>query len=165
MKTPKEIQMAVSRLVPEAAISLDESETSTGSSWLDIRFKNQLITIECRPSLGFGFYSSSDNSFGLGPDEIYRNEDSLFRRITMFLFERKYNIKLKELRELLDITQGDLSTSSGQKQPSISKLENRNDMQLSSIENFVKALGGSLEIKVHFDEFDVPIDLSSSKKS
>lgn len=164
MNTPEEIQKAISNLVPGASISLDSADTPTGSSWLDITFGGQQLTIECKPSFGFGLYSSNDNSFGSGPNEIYRNIDSLLIRISMLLIEHRQNINLKELRELSGITQVDFSDLSGQKQPSISKLENRNDMQLSTIKKFVNALGGSLEIKAHFNGFDVPIDLSSSKK-
>ena len=108
MNTPKEIQKAVSNLIPGASISLDSSETPTGSSWLDIEYDSQQLTIECKPSLGFGLYSSNDNSFGSGPNEIYRNVDSLLIRISMILVENRQNINLKELRELSGITQVDL---------------------------------------------------------
>jgi len=165
MNTLEEIQNAVSNLIPDASISLDHSETPTGSSWLDIEFNSQQLTIEYKPSVGFGIYSSNDNYFGSGPDEIYRNTDPLLIRISMLLIEHRENINLKELRELSGITQVDFADLSGRKQPSISKLENRNDMQLSTIRQFVNALGGSLEIKVHFNGFDVPINLSSNNKS
>jgi hypothetical protein len=165
MNTLEVIKEKISMIVPNASISLDSSETFTGSSWLDIKSDNQSLTIEYKPSLGFGLYASVDNSFDLGPDEIYRNVDSLLKRISMLLIEHKINIKLKEVRELLGKTQEEISILSGQKQPSISKLESRTDLQFSTIEKFVSVLGGSLEIKAHFDEFDVPIDISSNNKT
>lgn len=165
MNTLEIIKEKISMLVPDASISLDPSETSTGSSWLDIESDNQILVIECKPSSGFGLYSSADNSYGSGPDEVYRNEESLLKRISMLLIEHKINIKLKEVRELLGKTQEEISIISGQKQPSISKLESRTDLQLSTIEKFVSVLGGSLEIKAHFKEFDVPINISSSNKT
>jgi len=165
MNTSEAIKEKISILVPDASISLDPSETPTGSSWLDIESDNYTLAIECKPSLGFGLYSSDDDSFGAGPDEVYRNIDSLLKRISMLLIEHKINIKLKEIRELLGKTQEEISILSGQKQPSISKLESRTDLQLSTIAKFVSALGGSLEIKAHFEEFDVPIDISPNNKA
>lgn len=164
MNTPEEIESAVYKLVPGASILIDKAEVPTGSSWLNIELDDQKLTIECKPSMGFGLYSSSDDSFGTRPDEIYRSVDSLLKRVVMILNEHKSVIKLKEVRELLGKTQGELSILSGQKQPSISKLERRDDFQLSSIEKVINALGGTIEIKVHFNEFDVPIDLSSGNK-
>ncbi len=164
MNTPEDIKNAVSELIPGASILIDKADLPTGSSWLDIELDNQKLTIECKPSMGFGLYSSNDDSFGTRPDEIYRSVDSLLKRVVMILNEHKSVIKLKEVRELLGKTQGELSILSGQKQPSISKLERRDDFQLSSIEKVINALGGTIEIKVHFNEFDVPIDLSSGSK-
>ena len=165
MNTLEIIQEKISILLPGVSILLDLPATPNGSSWLDIKSDNQVLTIEYKPSLGYGLYSSTNNSFGSGPDEVYRNVDSLLKRIEMLFIEHKINIKLKEIRELLGKTQGDYSLLSGQKQPSISKLESRTDMQLSTIQKFISSLGGSLEIKAHFKEFDVPIELSLNKNS
>ena len=159
MNTPELIRDKIALIVPDASISLDSPETPTGSTWLDIESDNQTLTVEYKPSLGFGLYSSPDDSYGSGPDEVYRSSDSLVKRISMLLVEHKRNIQLKEVRELLGKTQKEFSTLSGQKQPSISKLESRTDLQISTIQRFIAALGGSLEIKAHFEEFDVPIDL------
>ena len=165
MNTLEEIKSAVSGLVPNVAISIDKSDLPMGSSWLDIELNNQHLTIESKPSMGFGLYTSSEESYGDRPDEIYRNQASLVKRIDMILNKHQSAIKLREVRELLGKTQGELSSLSGQNQPSISKLERRNDLRLSTIEKVINALGGTIEIKVHFNEFDVPIDLSSSNKS
>lgn len=164
MSTPEDVKNAICGLIPGVSVLLDKAEVSTGSSWLDVGFKGQQLIIECKPSMGFGIYSSSDESFGARPDEVYRSIESLLKRVAMILTEHKSVIKLKEVRELLGKTQEDLSILSGQKQPSISKLERRDDLQLSSIEKIINALGGTIEIKVHFNEFDVPIDLSSGNQ-
>lgn len=154
------IQNRIATISPEASTALDLSETKLGSSWLDIRTKNHSLSIEHRPSLGYGLHLQPNDSFGSGPSEIYRDIKSLLKRISMLLNEERLEIKLKEIRELLGKTQEDLLALSGKRQPAISKLESRADMRLSSLINFIKALGGSLEIKVHFEEFDVPVDLS-----
>ena len=75
----------------------------------------------------------------------------------MLLVDQRRYIKLKELRELLGQTQQQFSRVSGKNQSSISKIESRADLQFSTIERFVADLGGQLEIKAHFEDFDVPI--------
>ena len=109
-------------------------------------------------------YLDEDDSYGLGPNEIYRNKDKLYKRINMLFLEQKLHLKLKELREIKGISQSELGDLLGQKQGSISKIESReNDVLFKTLCMMVEALGGTLEIKAHFDDFDVPLDLSCSK--
>ena len=157
MNALKELQDRLSKLLPESSMEYDPSETETGSSWLEVKFDDQEITIEWIPNRGFGLYTSRDNSFGSAPDELYRDGDLLLRRINMLKNEGREEIGLGRLRELIGMTQEDLSDILNQRQSSISKLENRDDYQLSTIHRFVSALGGRLEVKVHFDNFDLPI--------
>ena len=165
MNTPELLREKVSRLIPGATISIDPPSAPSENTWIDIATNDQSLTVEYRPLLGFGLYSSEDGAFGVGPDEVYRDIDPLLKRINIILIDHKVDIMLKEVRELLGKTQCDVSLLSGQKQPSISKLENRTDMQISSIERFVTSLGGTLEIKTHFKEFDIPVTLTTNKKA
>ena len=165
MNAPELLREQVSGLIPGASISIDSPSDPSGDSWIDIETNEQTLTVAYRPSLGFGLYSSDSSSFGSGPDEVYRDIDALLKRIKMILIEHKIDIMLKEVRELLGKKQREVSFRSGQGQPSISKLENRVDMQVSTIERFVTSLGGTLEIKAHFKEFDVPLKLTSDKKT
>lgn len=150
--------------IPEMTCDFDPSETKLGSSWLDLRFEDQYINIEWNPSKGFGLHLDDVDSYGTGPNEIYRNKDKLYKRIYMLFLDKKLHLKLKELREIKGISQSELGESLGQKQGSISKIESReNDVLFKTICTMVEALGGTLEIKAHFDDFDVPLDLSCSK--
>lgn len=81
----------------------------------------------------------------------------------MLLLENRLEIHMKELRELAGITQIDLSNALNQKQSSISKFENREDAQISTINNFVTALGGRLEVKAYFDDFDLSVCLPQKR--
>ena len=56
---------------------------------------------------------------------------------------------LTELRKLEGVTQVELARKLGVKQPAISQLEQQDDMQVSTLQRIVKALGGVLEITVH----------------
>jgi predicted transcriptional regulator len=53
---------------------------------------------------------------------------------------------LWELREALNLTQESLAESLNVKQASISKMERRSDMYLSTLRKIVEAMGGNLEI-------------------
>ena len=53
---------------------------------------------------------------------------------------------LSELRRLSGLTQNELATALGIRQPTLSRLEAQDDMQISTLHRLVKALGGELEI-------------------
>jgi DNA-binding XRE family transcriptional regulator len=55
---------------------------------------------------------------------------------------------LAELRKLEGVTQVELAEKLGIKQPAVSQLEQQDDMQISTLQRIVKALGGVLEITV-----------------
>lgn len=53
---------------------------------------------------------------------------------------------LSELREAVNLTQESLAEALGVKQASISKMERRSDMYLSTLRKIIEAMGGKLEI-------------------
>ncbi len=55
---------------------------------------------------------------------------------------------LRELRMIAGKAQADVATALHIKQPSVSKVENQNDMHLSTLRAYVKAIGGKLELVV-----------------
>jgi transcriptional regulator with XRE-family HTH domain len=56
---------------------------------------------------------------------------------------------LSEIRRTAGLTQEELAASLGIKQPSLSRLEAQDDMQISTLQRLVAALGGQLEIIAH----------------
>jgi len=69
---------------------------------------------------------------------------------------------LAEIRRGAGFTQENLAETMGVKQPSLSKLESQGDMQISTLQRLVKALGGQLEMIAHMPGGD--IRLSQFKK-
>lgn len=57
---------------------------------------------------------------------------------------------LPELRKAFEVSQEDLAKLLKVTQASVSKIENREDLHLSTLIAYVKALGGELEILAHF---------------
>jgi predicted transcriptional regulator len=66
-------------------------------------------------------------------------------------------VALDELRRARELSQQELARTLGVNQASISKLERRTDMYLSTLRKFVEALGGELELRANFAEGSVRI--------
>jgi DNA-binding XRE family transcriptional regulator len=55
---------------------------------------------------------------------------------------------LRELREIAGKAQRDVAAALRIKQPSVSKIEKQTDMYLSTLRNYIEAIGGKLELVV-----------------
>lgn len=64
---------------------------------------------------------------------------------------------LAELRKFVGLTQEELAAAMGITQPSLSKLENQDDMQISTLRRLIEALGGQLEIVAHLPRGEIRI--------
>jgi hypothetical protein len=64
---------------------------------------------------------------------------------------------LNEIRAARELTQEHLAKLLRIKQASVSKLERRADMYVSTLRDFVRAMGGDLEITARFPEGEVRI--------
>ena len=64
---------------------------------------------------------------------------------------------LAEIRKEVGFTQEDLAGTIGVKQPSLSKLESQDDMQISTLQRLINALGGQLELIAHMPGGDIRI--------
>ena len=64
---------------------------------------------------------------------------------------------LAEIRKEVGITQEDLAKTMGIKQPSLSKLESQEDIQISTLKRLIQALGGQLELIAHMPAGDIKI--------
>jgi hypothetical protein len=69
---------------------------------------------------------------------------------------------LEELRSARNITQTHLATLLRITQASVSKMEKRTDMYVSTLRAFVQAMGGELEIRAIFPDGIVKIDQFSA---
>jgi len=59
-------------------------------------------------------------------------------------------LTLRDLRKALKLTQVELSEKLHMKQESISRLEHRSDILLSTLMNYIKAMGGDLKLTAEF---------------
>jgi transcriptional regulator with XRE-family HTH domain len=65
---------------------------------------------------------------------------------------------LDELREARKLTQAQLANTLKVDQGSVSKLERRTDMYVSTLRNFIRAMGGELHIRADFPDGSVEIN-------
>ena len=71
-------------------------------------------------------------------------------------------MELAELRQALLLTQSTLAENLGVGQAEVSKIESRTDMFVSTLGRFIKAMGGTLEIRAVFPDRAIIIkDFSS----
>lgn len=66
-------------------------------------------------------------------------------------------LPLQELRRARALSQEELARRLGARQASVSRLEHRTDMYLSTLRSYVEALGGTLDIVARFPDGDVRV--------
>lgn len=65
---------------------------------------------------------------------------------------------LQELRQARNLSQEQLAQTLSVKQAAVSKIEHRTDIYISTLRNFIKAMGGDLEITAKFPDGIVQIN-------
>lgn len=65
---------------------------------------------------------------------------------------------LYQLREARSLTQVNLARVLNVNQGAVSRMEKRTDMYVSTLRNFIQAMGGQLQVKAIFPEGEVEID-------
>ena len=72
---------------------------------------------------------------------------------------------LNEIRAARELTQEHLAKLLQVKQASISKMERRADMYISTLRDFVRAMGGDLEITARFPDGEIRINQFELEKT
>lgn len=142
---------------PETITSIDPPGVSNGSWWLDVDLKGHDVVIEWRPGKGFGVSTNASDGYGEGPDEVYPTDEVTFQRVSELLTARQRTLPprellLKSLREARQVSQEQLAQILKVRQASISKMEHRLDMRISTLRNIIVGMGGELEIRACFPD-------------
>lgn len=75
------------------------------------------------------------------------------------------DIEMNLLRETMKMTQTELAQKLKVTQAAVSRLEGRSDWRLSTLKDFVKALGGEVEVLARFANRTVRLTHSSTRKA
>jgi len=73
----------------------------------------------------------------------------------------KEMMALKELRNAMHLSQKQLAATLSVDQANVSQIENRTDMFISTLRNYIRAMGGELDIIARFPDGEVHINLFS----
>ena len=66
-------------------------------------------------------------------------------------------MQLQELRKARHVTQVEVAKAMSVEQAAVSKLERREDMYVSTLREYVKALGGELKLVASFPDADIQV--------
>ena len=159
------LKRLLAKSIPESEIKVDEPAHAGGNYWVDVSIGKKSHTLEYRSGKGFGLFHPNAG-YGEGPAEIYRTPERAAQRLIQLMTVGKgkaMRLGLKDIRELYGHSQVALAKKAGVKQPAISRFEKRGEVKLSTLAATIKALGGKLEVRAHFEDADVPISLSTLK--
>jgi transcriptional regulator with XRE-family HTH domain len=95
----------------------------------------------------------------LANPEHARRVDEAIRRVEEQ--HAAYERTLSEIRRARTLTQTQLAKALHVSQAQVSRIENQTDLYLSTLESYLEAMGGRLELVAVFDDERVPIALSS----
>lgn len=157
MNTIESLEHRLRERFPAASLALDRPKHETGSWFLDVALGDRDVTVEWRPSHGFGISARSDVAYGERADEVYASPDEVFQRVVQLILSgagtrEPVEMSLAELRRHRDVSQVELARRLAVQQASISKVERRGDLLLGTLRSLVEALGGSLEVRACFDD-------------
>jgi len=69
----------------------------------------------------------------------------------------RLEVALSELREMRGVSQRSVAEELKTSRPNVSRIESEVDVRLSTLERYIEALGGKLEIHAVFDDQDVKL--------
>ena len=157
MTTPiEQLAMRLQERFPHAKVELDAPSSPDGIWFLDLDADLHSVDVEWRSEHAFGV-SAGDEAYGAGPHELHLGLERALERVVQLVLGRgrtrpPAEVRLGELRRTRGVTQVELAERLHIKQAAVSRLENRDDVRLSSLRAAVAALGGELQLRVKFPE-------------
>ena len=79
------------------------------------------------------------------------------RRVDTIKRAMRLEVALSELREMRGVSQRSVAEELETSRPNVSRIESEVDVRLSTLERYIEALGGKLEIHAVFDDQDVKL--------
>jgi transcriptional regulator with XRE-family HTH domain len=157
MNSIQKLKDHVLSLFPSAKTEVTAPLRDNGFWSLDVDLADIALSVHWREGSGFDVSAVRPDSYGEGADEHLESYDAAAARIEQLMSGNEtisppINVLLSRVREQRGITQQQLATILGMKQASISGIERREDIQLSTLRKFVEGLGGSIEVFLRFPE-------------
>lgn len=156
-------------LFPDAKTAVTGPKRDDGVWSLEIDLADNSISVDWERGVGFGISTVRAESYGERPDEVYPDAITALARLITLLGLKQQTapqtpIILSELRERRSCTQAALADKLKIRQPTLSAIEHREDVQVGTIRSFVAALGGKLELLAVFDDVCYVIDTKLARR-
>ena len=147
------MQRFLQRAFPTARVNLDEPLRKTGAWVLDVFLPDYHLAIAWQQKKGFGLVADEAHGYGEGADEVFDDLDTALPRVVHLLNCKRptvppQSVRLKDIREELGLSQEEVAKRLGKKQGAISRQESRSDCHVSTLTDYVRALGCELLVKV-----------------
>ena len=152
---------ALETMHPGLSVVTERGGDQAGDWWMDIGHRNGSFVVHWQPKVGFGLHPSGEEAaYGELPSERYEDTAMLLRRVDQLLLNGEVGtVGLRGLRELNGLSQNELAERLGVQQAAVSKVERRQDLHLDTLSAIVRALGGTLEMKIKFPGGEVPLKM------
>ncbi|MGF6492013.1 hypothetical protein ABIE56_000166 [Luteibacter sp. 621] len=142
-------------------VSVDASERHGGPWFIDVATGQFQTTAMWSSADGFGLFAG-EVGYGDRPSETFLDVSRAVTRIKQMhnqWLAKGYFLSpsLADLRQLLNTSQEELGRLAHLKQSAVSRFEGRDDVKLSSLVAYVSALGGRVELRVHFDDMHLSL--------
>ncbi len=151
---------AIKKRLPTVQVDVDAPVADVaGSTFARLAAGTHVVLVEWRPQVGFGIAAGGEVAYGEGPDEVTNDRGEAASRVLALLQEGGItlpprHVMLRELRLAAGLSQEVVAGRLGVGQAAVSKVERRRDVGLSTLRAYVRALGGSLELRAHVGEED-----------
>jgi len=147
------LEQELTKRFPAAKVSLDRPRKTSGLWFLDITLDDHNVAVQWQQGKNFGVSAAAEHAYGEGPDEIYPTEEAAYGRVLSLLLSKTFtspplSVSLKELRKEIGLSQAELAEILNKQQGEISKIERRKDFFMSTLTDYVRAIGGELQITV-----------------
>jgi DNA-binding XRE family transcriptional regulator len=157
MNDIQKMQRFLLNAFPSARIALDEPLVKNGVWSLNVFLPDFHLAVAWQAKKGFGIVSDDAHGYGEGADEVFEELDRALPRVVRLLTYKAgtvppRQVRLKELREELGVSQEELGRRLGKKQASVSRTEARSDFHVSTLQDFAHALGAKLVVKMVFSD-------------
>jgi hypothetical protein len=162
-----ELLAAITARIPGSLAKVDRPINLHGEWFIDIASGDFAIQVAWREVAGFGLFTA-DEGYGDQPNEVYRRTELAIARLVQLHRQWSAHSELKpvglgQLRQLLELQQTQMAVLLDCKQSAVSRVENRGDLLLGTLQKHVHAMGGRLELRAHFPDLDVSLELPASQ--
>ncbi len=149
----QQLQKILQEKFSNAKTSLDEPLRKNGVWFLDVSLPGYHLCVSWQIKKGFGLVADESHKYGEGSDEVYASLDGALSRVIQLLNSKRPTVpplavRLKDIREELGLSQEEMGKRLGKNQGAVSRQESRTDCHVSTLTEYVKALGCELIVKV-----------------